>query len=105
MGIGGEVEEAGEGAQALAGCGEAGADFGDLLGGVLGIDGELGGAAVCKLGGRVVSGLGGDVALVGGDAAEAPEDECDALGEGFFEWVGGGEALEGDVAVLLPGDG
>ena len=51
---------------------------------------------------RAHAGSMGDVLLERADAAEAPEDERDALGEGDFDLADGGEVGEGGLEMLLP---
>jgi hypothetical protein len=94
----GRLDELGEGAEAGPGLGELLAYLG--RGGLPIIDREVRGVEVVE--GAAV-GAAGDVALVAGDALEAPEDEGDALGEVDLDLAGGSEAGDGAGAVLLPG--
>jgi hypothetical protein len=110
VGISGALVQAGEDAGAPAGFVVALANGDEVSVGVgfgVGVVPSRVGACctVSEVGGGAGLGLAGDVALVAGDAVQAPEDEGDALGEGLFEGGGGGEAGDGGGAVLLPGLG
>src|SRR5215213_9268938 len=94
------LDEAGEAAEAGAGSGEAVADG---LRGVGRSEGVVPTEVEIVEGAPV--GAGGDVALVAGDALEAPEDEGDALGEVGLEPADGGAAGDGAAPVPLPGGG
>jgi hypothetical protein len=93
----GHVGELGEGAEAGTGLRELLAGLGR---GICPVDREVRGVEVVE--GAAV-GTAGDVALVAGDALEAPEDEGDALGEIELDLADGCEAGDGAGVVLVPG--
>jgi hypothetical protein len=96
-----EGVERGQGSDEAAGFVVAGASLGEILLGIACAEVTSGDDAVEIVRGALL-GLGGDIALVAGDAAEAPEDEGDALGEDVLEVDGGSETGDGLGAMLLP---